>query len=399
MTGAPARPSGDGQPQAGPLTPSFWPAAGDPAAWRRRRYGWILMVIWLVYLGQPTAAVWHNPDLVRRYVGLAILFAFGAVFVTTFALLRRRPGWHLPLMARVSLTAVSAGLVTSALVTFGEDAGGMLVYLAVMMVFLFPARVGWTMVAVILAASLVVPRLIHGWQASPTFTFGVFVAALAAWGVAQLIQRNTQLDAARQEIVRLVRAEERSRFGRDLHDILGHSLTVVAIKAELAGRLVGTSPERAEAEIADVERIAREALADVRTAAAGYREVTLAGELASARTALTAAGIQPDLPARLTQIPPRQQEIFGWAIREGVTNVVRHSGATYCSVRIAGAEIEITDDGRGGGTCAGLETGGTDELDGGHGLAGLRERAAAVGGSVSVGRSAAGGFALRVRVP
>ena len=154
--------------------------------------------------------------------------------------------------------------------------------------------------------------------------------------------------------------EERNRFARDLHDILGHSLTVVAIKAELAGRLARVAPERAEAEIADVERIAREALADVRAAAAGYREVTLASELASARTALTAAGIQADLPANVADIPPWQQQVFGWAIREGVTNVVRHSGATCCSIRVAGPEIEITDDGCGpAGRCRATGLGAT----------------------------------------
>jgi two-component system sensor histidine kinase DesK len=176
---------------------------------------------------------------------------------------------------------------------------------------------------------------------------------------------------------------------------------VVAIKAELAGRLARAAPERAEAEIADVERIAREALADVRAAAAGYREVTLASELASARTALTAAGIQADLPAKVADIAPRREQVFGWAIREGVTNVVRHSGATCCSVRVAGPEVEISDDGRGPAGPA-VEAGagpGPGGADGGHGLAGLRERAAAAGGSVSVGRSAAGGFALRIRVP
>ena len=112
----------------------------------------------------------------------------------------------------------------------------------------------------------------------------------------QLIQRNMQLAAARNELTRLALADERNRFARDLHDILGHSLTVVAVKAELAGRLASLDPARAEAEIGDVERIARQALADVRAAAGGYREVTLDGELASARTALAAAGIEADLP-------------------------------------------------------------------------------------------------------
>src|SRR5450755_4532941 len=107
----------------------------------------------------------------------------------------------------------------------------------------------------------------------------------------------------------------RNQFARDLHDILGHSLTVVAVKAELAGRLASLNPQRAETEIADVERIARQALADVRAAAAGYREITLAGELASAQTALAAAGIEADLPDQeMCQIPRLPQELFGWAV-------------------------------------------------------------------------------------
>jgi two-component system sensor histidine kinase DesK len=294
----------------------------------------------------------------------------------------------------------------------------------VLAVFMFTGLAAWATVAVILVASLAIPSLVPGWRANPYDTFQILVAAVAMWGVALLIQRNAQLAAAQEEIARLVRAEERSRFGRDLHDILGHSLTVVAVKAELAGRLARTAPERAEAEIADMEHIAREALADVRAAAAGYREVTVAGELASARTALTAAGIQAHLPAGPAHVPQRKQEIFGWAIREGVTNVVRHSGATHCSIRVASHEIEITDDGSGPVRAAPNGSGyGKSDCDrigdplgaesararlragvpggpvGGHGLAGLRERAAAVGGSVIVGHSAAGGFALRVRVP
>ena len=173
-----------------------------------------------------------------------------------------------------------------------------------MAVFLLPTRAGWAMVAACIAASQIVPWQVHGWTADGSLAFQIFVSALAAWGVGQVIQRNAELVAARNEITRLALADQRNRFGRDLHDILGHSLTVVAVKAELAGRLASLDPQRAETEIADVERIARQALADVRAAAAGYREITLAGELASARTALAAAGIEAELPDQeMCQIP------------------------------------------------------------------------------------------------
>ena len=144
--------------------------------------------------------------------------------------------------------------------------------------------------------------------------------------------------------------------------------------------------------------------------------MTLAGELASARTALAAAGIEADLPGQGTSaIPQPRQELFGWAVREGVTNVVRHSGATRCRIRVTASQIEISDDGCGPPAPADGTAGGAGGCDawpaghlealasgcgpGGHGLAGLRERAALAGASVSVGRSATGGFALRVRVP
>jgi two-component system sensor histidine kinase DesK len=395
MTAAPARPHEGDQTGAARLKAFFGPADPGRPAWQQQRYRWLFGAVWLIYLAQPARVIWHEHDLARRSIGLAALLTFAVLFV---AMLRQR-GHNLPLAVRLSVSAAAVVLVTLVLVIAGEKASGLLVYLAVMMVLLLRPWVGWIMVALIVAASLAVPSLVPGWQpASLSFSFEIFLAAVAAWVAGQLFQRNMQLAVAREEMVRV---EERNRFARDLHDILGHSLTVVAIKAELAGRLARVAPERAEAEIADVERIAREALADVRAAAAGYREVTLASELASARTALTAAGIQADLPANVADIPPWQQQVFGWAIREGVTNVVRHSGATCCSIRVAGPEIEITDDGCGpAGPAIEARTGpGPGGPDGGHGLAGLRERAAAVGGSVSVGRSAAGGFALRMRVP
>ena len=284
----------------------------------------------------------------------------------------------------------------------GPSAGGLLIYVGVMAVFLLPTRVGW-------AGGERVRRGLgdrpwaHGWTVDGTMAFQILVSALAAWGVSHVIQRNAQLVEARNEITRLALAEQRHKFARDLHDILGHSLTVVAVKAELAGRLTSLDPHRAETEIADVERIARQALADVRAAAAGYREVTLAGELASARTALAAAGIEADLPDQgISGIPQPRQELFGWAVREGVTNVVRHSGATRCRIRVTASQTEISDDGCGppapaDGTASraggrdGWPAGHLDALAGecgpasGHGLAGLRERAALAGATVSVG--------------
>jgi two-component system sensor histidine kinase DesK len=208
-----------------------------------------------------------------------------------------------------------------------------------------------------------------------------------------MIERNTELVQARAQLVDLAVTRERERMGRDVHDILGHSLTVITVKTELAGRLlesVPASPERdrAQAEVADVERLAREALADVRATVSGMRGVSLTGELAAARSALAAAGIRADLPGAVDVVPPRHRELFAWALREAITNVVRHSGATACGVRLSADCIEVRDDGRGPAGCDGSGTG----------LAGLQARAEQAGGRVEVQRPPEGGFLLRVAV-
>jgi two-component system, NarL family, sensor histidine kinase DesK len=404
MTQAPAR----WRPAAGDRT---GPAEADPAldglmpASRWRRFGWMFAAIWLVYLAQPASTAWNQPDPVRRYLGLGTLIAFAAVFVVTFAQARRRADRHVSRAFAVTALIAGAALIGFGYYSIGGLASALLIYLAVMAVFLLPIRAGWAVVAAAVVASVAVPAM-RGWRPDGSLAFQIFVSALAAFGVTQIIQRNMQLAAARNELTRLALADERNRFARDLHDILGHSLTVVAVKAELAGRLASLDPARAEAEIGDVERIARQALADVRAAAAGYREVTLDGELASARTALAAAGIAADLPEHdISEIPRLRQELFGWAVREGVTNVIRHSGATRCVIRVSPDEVEISDDGTGPGQCprepaaqgADLAAG-PDPLPSGHGLNGLRERAAAAGATIGVARSALGGFALRVRM-
>ena len=400
-------------PAATPASPGILPAGS-----RWSRVGWMFAAIWLVYLAQPIGKLWSDPNLARRYLGLADLIAFAVLFIVTFAAARSlRAFRNRQISRRIGVAALAAEsvLVALAYAALGPPAGSLLIYVGVMAVFLLPTRAGWAVVSVFVAVSLIVPWA-NGWTVDGTMAFQIFVSALAAWGVSHVIQRNAQLVEARNEITRLALAEQRNQFSRDMHDILGHSLTVVAVKAELAGRLTSLDPERAGIEIADVERIARQALADVRAAAAGYREVTLAGELASARTALAAAGIEADLPDHdLSGIPRPRQELFGWAVREGVTNVVRHSGATGCRIRVTPSEVEISDDGCGppapaNGTANG--TGGCEERSAdhlerlasgygpgcGHGLAGLRERAAA-GATLSVARSATGGFALRVHVP
>ena len=165
--------------------------------------------------------------------------------------------------------------------------------------------------------------------------------AVSAVGVGLLLvlmrdlrMRNQELNEARAELALSAVAAERERFARDLHDLLGHSLSVIAIKAELAGRLMSIDPERAAAEVADVEGVARESLREVRQAVSGYRQPTLEKELEGARVALSAAGIEAEVERAPVTLDPEVEAVLAWAVREGATNVIRHSGATHCQVRV-----------------------------------------------------------------
>lgn len=209
--------------------------------------------------------------------------------------------------------------------------------------------------------------------------------ALAMFGFFNVVRGNQALADARTEIARLAAENERFRIARDLHDLLGHSLTTITVKAELAQRLGGHDVERALQEMEEVEALSRRALADVRAAVAHYREVTLVGELATGRELLRAAGIEADLPPSVEVIDDGVQELFGWVVREGLTNVVRHSHATTCQVRVDPEFVEIVDDGVGGGF-----------FSAGSGLAGLRERAALAGGMLEAGPIEPRGWRIRV---
>ena len=208
------------------------------------------------------------------------------------------------------------------------------------------------------------------------------------WGVNQLMARNLDLLQAREENAKLAVADERNRFARDLHDILGHSLTVITVKAELANRLLDVDPERARSELADLERLSRDALSDVRRAVEGYRDLTLPGELARAREALRAADIDAELPNSTDDVPTDLRELFAWTVREGVTNVIRHSGASRCTVRLEPDRVAVCDDGTGPGV----------RSTPGHGLDGLRERAAALGAVLVTRTLEPRGFELTVQV-
>jgi two-component system, NarL family, sensor histidine kinase DesK len=272
----------------------------------------------------------------------------------------------------------------------GESGMGSSVYIAVGSMMFLPTRVAAAVTVLIAVVAEVLATRIEGWESDFTLSFSICVAALATWGITQLMNRNVDLLLAREENARLAVEEERNRMARDLHDILGHSLTVITVKAELAGRLMDADPARARAEVADLERLSRDALVDVRRAVEGFRELTLPGELARAREALRSAGIEADLPGSAEDVPSDMREVFAWAVREGVTNVIRHSGATRCTVRLAPERVEVLDNG------SGARVDVVRPGPGGHGLAGLRERATAVGATLLTRTLEPQGFSMAI---
>ena len=173
------------------------------------------------------------------------------------------------------------------------------------------------------------------------------VVALVTFAVLKVMEGNRALTEARAELARLAAENERFRIARDLHDLLGHSLTTITVKAGLARQLGDSDPARALEEIAEVETLSRQSLADVRAAVTNYRDVTLVGELATGRELLRAAGVSTDLPRAVDVVDPARRELFGWVVREGLTNVARHAHASWCAVRLSGSSVEVVDDGMG----------------------------------------------------
>ncbi|WP_245663332.1 sensor histidine kinase [Nocardia inohanensis] len=365
----------------------------DEVIARRRRIGWVFAAIWSVYLYNPLHEAWQLDDPVARVYSLLVVTAFGVCYIGAFWVMLRSPSrresWPSPDERLVFVpVAVLSVLVLAAAVTLRWDVVPLTVYIATFVVFNLPLTRAVPLIVVLLLAATVLPQLIAGAPPDYSTMQSIAMGSFAVGGVRQVITRNQQLEAARKRLTELAVAEERLRVGRDVHDILGHSLTVITVKTELAQRLIDIDTERAKTELADIEKLARESLASVRTTVGGLREVSLAGELANARTALRAAGIEAELPDS-DDLPIRNSVVFGWVLRESVTNIVRHSGARHTVVRVTPTSIEIADDGVGLG----------DGAKFGSGLSGLRERVRATGGTLTLADRPEGGLRVLASFP
>jgi two-component system sensor histidine kinase DesK len=368
------------------------PTGGPLLALRRRAgVGWLLTGVWLFFLSKPLQVILQHDNMPEKVLGLAALILFGAGYMSFFGWARywNRLGETLPLPLRLAFIFTLLALAALMIPAAGESSLTTLVYVEALGMMLLSLRAGVVLGLSLLAITEITLRLIPGWHDDGSYGFSIVLGGLAVFGLRRAILRSVELAAARKDFAELAVQEEQNRFARDLHDILGHSLTVITVKAELAGRLIAANPERAASEVADVEHLARAALADVRAAVAGYRELSLAGELVSAKAALQAAEIKADLPTTVDEVPEDNRELFAWVVREGVTNVVRHSGAKRCTIRLRAEQIEVLDDGKGPAPSG---------ESAGHGLIGLRERAHLLGASLQVWTAPNGGFRLAVRV-
>ncbi|MFE1196025.1 sensor histidine kinase [Streptomyces olivaceoviridis] len=236
-----------------------------------------------------------------------------------------------------------------------------------------------------------------GWDDASGIAYATFLSSMVTAAILSLSEAVRELRAAREELARRAVAEERLRFSRDLHDLLGHTLSVVVVKSEAARRLAPRDLDAALAQVSDIESVGRQALTEIREAVTGYREGSLATELTRARSALSAASVQPVVRQSGAPLAPQTEALLGWVVREAVTNVVRHSRADRCEITVEGAadrvRLTVTDNGTGAGTpAAGAGAGGT-------GLTGLTERLAAAGGSLTAGPAPRGGFTVTADLP
>ena len=255
-------------------------------------------------------------------------------------------------------------------------------------------RLPWPMIAgAVLSVSAGLTAWVRGASAGDSFTvwYSTLISGFIIATILRLFAAIQELRETREELARTAVSEERLRFARDLHDLLGHTLSVMVIKAQAVRKLIPRDEALAVEQAADIETIGRDALRQVRLAVTGYRGQGLAAEIDGARTALRDAGIELRVRQEGAPISAAAGSLLGWVVREGVTNVIRHSGAENCEISVHGrdgaAHLSIRDDGRGGPPVKG------------NGLRGLTERVGGAGGRLQAGPAEQGGYLLTVTLP
>ncbi|MCC2277247.1 histidine kinase [Streptomyces sp. ET3-23] len=357
---------------------------------------WRTFTLWLLVLIGNVIHIAQGRTPLPWLAG-AGLAAFVACYVTAVvtSLDERRRETRIPFVALAGLMMITYALT----IGYGND--WMLCFPLLSMAIGVVMRVKGPWLGGALGATGLSIWAITTFQDHPQNTMAI------AWGTAlsgaisatllNFHETVTQLKATREELAHAAVERERLRFSRDLHDLLGHTMSVIVVKAEAVRRLAPRNLDAALGQAADIEAVGRQALTEIREAVTGYREGSLTTELDSARSCLDASGITADIRQSGPPLPPQTAALLGWVVREGVTNVIRHSGAERCTIEVRGepgrVHLEITDDGRGVVSAEG--TSGT----GGTGLKGLTERLATAGGSLATGPHSKRGFRLVAELP
>ncbi|HKS77083.1 MAG TPA: sensor histidine kinase [Terriglobales bacterium] len=347
----------------------------------KREHGWV-RYIWLAYLGfffiHPIA------DHVSLMTWAATLVATAFFLFLYLRIFQWDYPWNFIGTGAMLLLGIVFAPTNYGAATF-------FIYAASFLPFLLPNEVSALVgIAGIELVILLVAWLFHlpagFWL--PACVFSVLVGGGNIY-FAQRDRANQKLRMAHEEIEHLAKVAERERIARDLHDVLGHTLSVIILKSELASKLIDRDPERAKAEIHDVEQTSREALAEVRSTIRGYRQQSVEEEIKRARAALETAGVRVKSESKTVGLTPAQESVVALVIREAVTNVVRHAQAQHCRLSLApqngSCVLEIEDDGNG------------SFQPEGNGLRGMRERIEALGGTLV--RNSQAGTRLTIQFP
>jgi two-component system sensor histidine kinase DesK len=343
-------------------------------------HGWTPYA-WTIYL----AFFFIYP--VAAHVGIRVWIATAVGTLIFLALYFR--GWW---VKGTELAIVTAAITLLGMVyyPFNPGAGCFFIYAAAFAPSIGSARRAWTAIGIIEGIVLVesVALRIHPFSAVWPLVFTGLVGAINMH-YEQAHRANARLRLAHDEIEHLAKVAERERIARDLHDLLGHTLSLIVLKSELASKLAERDIDRARSEIRDVERISRDALAQVRAAVGGFRSAGLQAEIDRAREALAAANVTLDASFAALDLTPAHEAVLALAIREGTTNIIRHAAARHCTMRLVrtadGDRLTIEDDGRGSSAAFG------------NGLSGMRERVEALGGTLT--RESAEGTRLTIVLP
>jgi len=355
----------------------------------------VLLVVLVAYSVNAVINIFFEPGGTGSVAGSALCMA-GLLGILFFQITRDALRWPLWLkLATLAAQAVFTYLPQAAFNQYYTALGG---FLGGACLLVLPLRAALPLVGVVDAAStMFAAHYFHNGESTAYYAIFTLTTALFTFGLTRLPQLVMELHAMRAEMAQMAVTQERLRFARDLHDLLGYSLSSITLKSELTYRLVLKQPGRAQSELAGILEISRQALADVRAVASSYRAMSLAREADAAQSMLNEAEIDTSVDICCGPLPPALDTVLATTLREGVTNALRHSKMQRC--RIAATEdegrilLEVANDGAVG------RARGVSARKGGSGLENLAARVAAFDGSLTAGVAQDGWFRLAVRIP